>query len=88
MVPSLWKKVLLSRMRESKMPDVMAECSGSYYIPPIAPIVISNLRNQVADVGMNVFRIGHNIKDARGELHHTQRVLEPAVSCPRIDKVR
>ena len=71
------------------MTQVMAESGHPQDAPPISQLVLVANRVQTPrNLGSNVARIRHDIKNTAREFHYPERVLESTVCRSGIDKVR
>jgi hypothetical protein len=68
------------------MAGVVAERGHAQRAAPVLEVERVR-RDDVADVVCQVLGVRDHVEDARGELHHAERMLEPLVGGARVDQI-
>jgi len=88
-VPAIGQQGLLGRMGKRQVTDIVTEGRHAQDRPPVGQLgPVLDLWNLVSDGVRDMVRVGDDIEDLAGKLHHTQRVVETLVGCTRINEVR
>ena len=85
MGPSLGQQLVLSRVGKGDVTNVVAEGGHSDKLAPMRePVRVADLRDRLGNRGVHILAVRDDVEDTSGEFHDAQRVLEPAMRCPRV----
>lgn len=68
------------------MPEVVEQGGEANHLPPGRQRF--TVWKEVHDVRVAIALVGDDVEDSAGQLHHTQRVLEPPMGRARVDEIR